>query len=175
MTKITAIIFPLVLCGCAAQLSGVGQQPTAALAADGLFISWREHLIDDPRTSGVEFNGSDGLVMRDVDGDGFEDVVSVHESDTTYDGVFWLEQVRSKTARPVFTRARREDSEEMPLPYWRRRNQRAVSWSARSVKSTALMSKSAVSLPSKPAGSFSLGCTNAVRKPAVMEARKSNG
>ena len=114
MRKITAIIIPLVLCGCAAQLTGVGHQPTAEQTAGGLFISWREHLIDDPRTSGVEFSGSDGAVMGDVDGD--MDFVSTRGNSYPFDGVFWMEQVRSKKARPAFTRARSEDSEEMPLP-----------------------------------------------------------
>ncbi|MCK4750408.1 MAG: VCBS repeat-containing protein, partial [Bacteroidales bacterium] len=31
-------------------------------------------------------SGSDGLVMRDIDLDGFQDIVSVHESDTRHDG-----------------------------------------------------------------------------------------
>ena len=64
----------------------VGDTPTAARTPDGAFISWREHLIDDPATTGVPVSGSDGLGMADLDGDGFEDVVSVHESDTSYDG-----------------------------------------------------------------------------------------
>ena len=70
----------------AASGSPVGDTPTTAQAPDGAFISWREHLIDDPRLSGVDFSGSDGLQMGDLDGDGFEDIVSVHESDVTYDG-----------------------------------------------------------------------------------------
>lgn len=72
---------------------GVGAQeldrlPSQARAADGRFIAWREHLIDDEVTSGgIELRGSDGLVMADLNRDGFEDIVSVHESDDQYDGV----------------------------------------------------------------------------------------
>ena len=63
----------------------VGDSPTRAQAADGGYISWREHIIDDSEVTGVPFSGSDGLVMGDIDKDGYEDVVSVHESDAEYD------------------------------------------------------------------------------------------
>ncbi len=66
---------------------GGADQLSSARTIDGEYISWREHIIDDTAVSGVAISGSDGLTVGDLDRDGLMDIVSVHESDTTYDGV----------------------------------------------------------------------------------------
>ena len=63
----------------------VGGTLTTARTPDGQYISWREHIIDEPASAGFELSGSDGLVMADIDNDGYEDIVSVHESDSVHD------------------------------------------------------------------------------------------
>lgn len=68
----------------------VSESLTQARAADGSYISWREHIIDDPTTAGFALSGSDGLVMGDIDRDGIEDIVSVHEFDAEYDSGSYL-------------------------------------------------------------------------------------
>tara|TARA_B110000008_G_scaffold254024_1_gene269680 strand:- start:128 stop:1027 length:900 start_codon:yes stop_codon:yes gene_type:complete len=58
----------------------------------------------------------DKFIARDIDGDGDMDFVGTRGNSYPYDGVFWIEQVRSQTPNLAFTRARAEDSDEMPLP-----------------------------------------------------------
>ena len=58
----------------------------------------------------------DTFVARDMDGDGDVDFISTRGNSVPYDGVFWLEQVRTKTPRPAFERARADDNAEVRLP-----------------------------------------------------------
>ncbi|MFC2163757.1 FG-GAP repeat domain-containing protein [Acidobacteriota bacterium] len=57
----------------------VADSLTAAKLANGSYISWKEHIIDDEEASGIPLRGADGLKMADLDKDGHPDVVSVHE------------------------------------------------------------------------------------------------
>ncbi len=86
-----AFVCCAIVSGCASSRSAVclpvGQIDTSARSADGEYISWREHVIDDEIAPGVPLTGGDGLMVTDLDRDGHEDVVSVHESDSEYDGI----------------------------------------------------------------------------------------
>lgn len=64
----------------------VASAASRAQGTDGRYVTWVEHLIDGPELAGEGVNGGDGLEVVDLDLDGYEDIVSVHESDTRYDG-----------------------------------------------------------------------------------------
>lgn len=93
MRLISAIILTYVFCSCSEtppeQIDvylPVAKQLSRAQTPDGQYISWKEHIIDDYEIGGIRISGSDGLSIGDLDNDGFMDIVSVHESDTEYDG-----------------------------------------------------------------------------------------
>jgi hypothetical protein len=58
----------------------------------------------------------DAFLPLDVNRDGLMDLVGTRGNSGEFDGVFWLEQVRSAEPVPVFRQARGEESREVPLP-----------------------------------------------------------
>lgn len=73
--------------------------------------SWQRHDVSR-RVRGMY----DMFVSTDMDGDGDLDLIAPRGNSGAYDGVFWLEQVRSDDPRPAFTPARDEESRHLPLP-----------------------------------------------------------
>ena len=59
----------------------------------------------------------DKFIARDVDKDGDMDLVSSRGNSASYDGVFWLEQVRTDLPVRRFIPARVKENEEVPLPF----------------------------------------------------------
>ena len=58
----------------------------------------------------------DKFIARDMDDDGDVDFVGTRGNSAQYDGVFWLEQVRTEEPVAAFAQARDAESEQMPLP-----------------------------------------------------------
>ena len=58
----------------------------------------------------------DQLILRDLDGDGDLDFTGTRGNSARFDGVFWLEQVRTPGPVASFEPARQQESEELPLP-----------------------------------------------------------
>ena len=57
----------------------------------------------------------DKWVARDLDGDGDLDFLGTRGNSEPFDGVIWLEQIRSREATRVFVQARASDSEQLTL------------------------------------------------------------
>ena len=73
--------------------------------------AWRRHDVSR-RVRGMY----DQFIARDMDGDGDIDLVGTRGNSGRFDGVFWLEQVRSVDRRPAFEPARADESRALPLP-----------------------------------------------------------
>ncbi len=58
----------------------------------------------------------DKLIPRDLDNDGDIDFLATRGNSDPYDGVIWLEQIRTRNPLPTFNAARSGESPEMPLP-----------------------------------------------------------
>ena len=58
----------------------------------------------------------DMFLPRDMDGDGDVDFVTTRGNSGSFDGVFWLEQVRTKKPVKSFQPARDKESAHLPLP-----------------------------------------------------------
>ena len=59
----------------------------------------------------------DTFIARDMDTDGDLDFVATRGNSDPYDGVFWLEQVRTAAPVPAFEQARPRESVQLPLPH----------------------------------------------------------
>ena len=58
----------------------------------------------------------DGFIARDMDGDSDIDFIGTRGNSGNFDGVFWLEQIRTRRPRKAFTPARQHESAPLPLP-----------------------------------------------------------
>lgn len=73
--------------------------------------TWQRHDISR-RARGMY----DAFIPVDLDGDGDIDFISTRGNSGQFDGVIWLEQVRSPEPAPAFTPARSVESRALPLP-----------------------------------------------------------
>ena len=97
-------------------------EPTVTAADSVGRIAWFENP-GDPAAEWARHDISrrvrgmyDMFVSRDMDGDGDLDIIAPRGNSGSYDGVFWLEQVRSDEQRAAFTAARESESRHLPLP-----------------------------------------------------------
>ena len=93
----TAIYFCAVTTN--AQELSVDDTLTVARSIDQQYITWREHIIDDPITAKVPFNGSDGLAMGDLDQDGLEETLIEAKHQSTLHLARRRRNPRSQTLR----------------------------------------------------------------------------
>lgn len=73
--------------------------------------SWKRH--DITRTVRGMY---DMFATRDMDGDGDLDLIVPRGNSGSFDGVFWLEQVRTRKPQQALASARARESRQLPLP-----------------------------------------------------------
>lgn len=73
--------------------------------------AWQAHDIARPKRGMY-----DKWLFRDLDQDGDLDVLGTRGNSEPYDGVIWLEQIRSRQPLQTFTPARIIDSQQLALP-----------------------------------------------------------
>ena len=85
-------------------------------------LAWFEHP-GDPHGQWIRHDISrrirgmfDKFIVTDLDGDGDIDFISTRGNSYPYDGVFWLEQVRTGKPERRFVPAREQESREVGLP-----------------------------------------------------------
>jgi hypothetical protein len=92
------------------------QKPAAALGRLAWFENRGEGAFARHDISRRQRGMFDKFVARDMEGDGDVDFLGTRGNSGPYDGLFWLEQIRSREPRPAFERARSTESPEIPLP-----------------------------------------------------------
>ena len=64
----------------------------------------------------------DKFISRDIDGDGDVDFFTTRGNSAPYDGVLWLEQIRTENPVKAFQPARQSESAHLPLPPGQNKN-----------------------------------------------------
>ncbi|MEQ9315417.1 MAG: VCBS repeat-containing protein, partial [Henriciella sp.] len=97
-------------------------EPSVTASSTAGRIAWFENS-GDPKANWVRHDISrrvrgmyDGFIAADIDNDGDLDFVTTRGNSGEFDGVIWLEQVRSAEPRSAFTPARETESRALPLP-----------------------------------------------------------
>jgi hypothetical protein len=91
-------------------------KPAAALGRLAWFENRGEHGWARHDVSRRQRGMFDKFVAHDMDGDGDVDLLGTRGNSGPYDGLFWLEQIRTRGPQASFERARADESPEIPLP-----------------------------------------------------------
>ncbi|MBL8222723.1 MAG: hypothetical protein JNL62_26020, partial [Bryobacterales bacterium] len=78
--------------------------------------NWR--FVEVPEAGGAALAHLDatGAALVDLDGDGDLDLIGTRGNSGEFDGLFWLEQIRTRQPRKAYEPARAKESAALPLP-----------------------------------------------------------